>query len=93
MMFTWSVCVYPALSFYPHRACFSKRYQMETEYGRGCANELDLYHGTKLDLVDIICHQNLDPRLAGDNVGKPDDIMVCVQRKTVFPLVLRGRQN
>lgn len=42
---------------------------MESRLGKGCANELDLYHGTKPELVDIICDQSLDPRLAGDNVG------------------------
>lgn len=42
---------------------------MESVLGKGCANELDLYHGTKPELVEVICDQNLDPRLAGDNVG------------------------
>ncbi|KAL4220974.1 E3 ubiquitin-protein ligase mib2 [Mactra antiquata] len=48
---------------------YFKRLQMETEYGKGCANELDLYHGTDPKNVDIICQHNLDHRLAGENVG------------------------
>ncbi|WAR13828.1 MIB2-like protein [Mya arenaria] len=48
---------------------FFKRNQMEADYGKGCTNELDLYHGTKADLVETICIQSLDPRLAGENVG------------------------
>lgn len=48
---------------------FSKRCQMEAAYGKGCANELDLYHGTDPCNVDIICQENLDHRLAGDKVG------------------------
>lgn len=42
---------------------------MESIYGKGCANELDLYHGTDPENVETICHQNLDHRLAGDRVG------------------------
>lgn len=42
---------------------------MESVYGKGCANELDLYHGTEHDKVDAICTGNLDHRLAGDRVG------------------------
>ena len=42
---------------------------METMYGKGCANELDLYHGTEPDKVDLICQSNLDHRLAGEKVG------------------------
>lgn len=48
---------------------FFKRTQMEVMYGKGCANELDLYHGTDPDKVDVICHSNLDHRLAGSKVG------------------------
>ncbi|XP_045163299.2 E3 ubiquitin-protein ligase mib1-like isoform X1 [Mercenaria mercenaria] len=48
---------------------FFKRTQMETLYGKGCANELDLYHGTEGDKVDLICNSNLDHRLAGEKVG------------------------
>ena len=48
---------------------YSKRNEMEAKLGKGCVNEMDLYHGTKSELVEVISEQNLDPRLAGDNVG------------------------
>lgn len=62
--------VYILLYYFMYFFMFlSKRNQMEAARGKGCANEMDLYHGTKAELVDVICDQNLDPRLAGDNVG------------------------
>ncbi|XP_046381864.2 E3 ubiquitin-protein ligase mind-bomb-like [Haliotis rufescens] len=42
---------------------------MEREYGRGLANEKQLFHGTTPDSADIIPHQNIDFRLAGSRVG------------------------
>ncbi|KAK3101023.1 hypothetical protein FSP39_000330, partial [Pinctada imbricata] len=46
-----------------------KKRQMEAKYGIGCSNELELFHGTRADLVDTICQDNLDFRLAGERVG------------------------
>ncbi|KAL5013169.1 hypothetical protein ScPMuIL_007439, partial [Solemya velum] len=46
-----------------------KRTQMEKEYGSGCANEQQVFHGTLPDVVDTICMQNFDFRLAGERVG------------------------
>ena len=48
---------------------FRKKRELERDYGQGCSNELDLFHGTTADKVDIIAEQNLDHRLAGDRVG------------------------
>ncbi|KAK3588344.1 hypothetical protein CHS0354_040103 [Potamilus streckersoni] len=48
---------------------FLTRRRFEAEYGPGCANELDLYHGTAFDVVHAICDQNFDFRLAGERVG------------------------
>ena len=42
---------------------------MERRYGLGCANELILFHGTPAGSVEPIQHQNIDPLLAGSNVG------------------------
>ncbi|XP_046582963.1 E3 ubiquitin-protein ligase mind-bomb-like isoform X1 [Haliotis rubra] len=42
---------------------------MEREYGRGLANEKQLFHGTTPDSADLIPHQNIDFRLAGSRVG------------------------
>ncbi|KAK7093850.1 E3 ubiquitin-protein ligase MIB2-like [Littorina saxatilis] len=42
---------------------------MERRYGLGCANELSLFHGTPAEAVEPIQHQNIDPLLAGSNVG------------------------
>lgn len=43
---------------------------MESKYGGpGCANEKDLFHGTIPTILDIICKDNLDFRLAGERVG------------------------
>ena len=42
---------------------------MERRYGLGCANELNLFHGTPANSVEPIQHQNIDPLLAGNNVG------------------------
>ena len=46
-----------------------KKKIMEKIYGVGCANELQLFHGTKADIVDVICHQNFDFRLSGERIG------------------------
>lgn len=48
---------------------YYKRTQMEGIHGKGCANELDLYHGTDAQYVNPICESNLDHRLAGERVG------------------------
>ena len=53
------------VTFYSHR---TKR-TMERRYGLGCANELILFHGTPASSVEPIQHQNIDPLLAGSNVG------------------------
>lgn len=46
------------------------RRKMENKHGGpGCANEKDLFHGTVPSLLDTICKQNLDFRLAGERVG------------------------
>jgi poly [ADP-ribose] polymerase 7/11/12/13 len=42
---------------------------MEGHYGSGCSNERELFHGTLPNLVDVICKDNLDFRLAGERVG------------------------
>ncbi|PVD37099.1 hypothetical protein C0Q70_04093 [Pomacea canaliculata] len=42
---------------------------MERKYGLGAANELALFHGTSFKCVEAIQHQNIDPLLAGENVG------------------------
>nr|KAG5698960.1 hypothetical protein BaRGS_024881 [Batillaria attramentaria] len=42
---------------------------MERKYGLGCAQELSLFHGTPAKSVEPIQHQNIDPLLAGNNVG------------------------
>ena len=42
---------------------------MEFKYGLGCANEQILFHGTPARSVEPIQHQNIDPLLAGSNVG------------------------
>ncbi|KAL8591213.1 hypothetical protein ACOMHN_019189 [Nucella lapillus] len=41
----------------------------ERRYGLGCANEMSLFHGTPASSVEPIQHQNIDPLLAGNNVG------------------------
>lgn len=46
-----------------------KKKKLEKQYGIGCANEQDLFHGTLPDKVDLIVEQNLDCRLAGTRVG------------------------
>ncbi|CAG2233178.1 MIB [Mytilus edulis] len=43
--------------------------KLEKQYGIGCANEQNLFHGTLPDKVDLIVEQNLDCRLAGTRVG------------------------
>ncbi|CAG2222952.1 PARP10_14_15 [Mytilus edulis] len=48
---------------------FLKKRQFEHAYGKGCSNQLSLFHGTTPDMLDVIAEQNLDPRLAGDRVG------------------------
>lgn len=45
------------------------RRKLEIKHGPGCANEKDLFHGTIPKLLDTICKQNLDFRLAGERVG------------------------
>lgn len=46
------------------------RRNLEHKYGGvGCANEEDLFHGTKTDYIDDICKDNFDTRLAGERVG------------------------
>lgn len=42
---------------------------MEFKYSLGCANEQILFHGTPARSVEPIQHQNIDPLLAGSNVG------------------------
>lgn len=41
----------------------------ERKYGLGCAQELSLFHGTPAVAVNPIQLQNIDPLLAGNNVG------------------------
>lgn len=49
---------------------YLKRNRMEIQYGgSGCSNERELFHGTLPHLVDVICKDNLDFRLAGERVG------------------------
>lgn len=42
---------------------------MEAKNGKGAANELHLYHGTRPDIVENIVHDNFDFRIAGSRVG------------------------
>lgn len=49
--------------------CCSTKRTMERKYGLGAANELALFHGTSFKCVEAIQHQNIDPLLAGENVG------------------------
>ncbi|XP_052778606.1 protein mono-ADP-ribosyltransferase PARP11-like [Mya arenaria] len=46
-----------------------KKREMERKYGRGGANELHLYHGTRPDIVENIVHDNFDFHIAGSRVG------------------------
>ncbi|XP_056020573.1 E3 ubiquitin-protein ligase MIB2-like [Ostrea edulis] len=47
-----------------------KRRQMEFKYGGiGCSNERELFHGTVPEILDVICKDNFDFRLAGERVG------------------------
>ncbi|XP_052274739.1 protein mono-ADP-ribosyltransferase PARP11-like isoform X2 [Dreissena polymorpha] len=48
---------------------FLKRKQMEGMNGKIGANEKNLFHGTKPDIIQSVCAHNLDMRLAGTNVG------------------------
>ncbi|XP_052081796.1 uncharacterized protein LOC127719611 [Mytilus californianus] len=48
---------------------YLKKRQFEHAYGKGCSNQLSLFHGTTPDMLDVIAEQNLDPRLAGDRMG------------------------
>ncbi|KAH3824260.1 hypothetical protein DPMN_126093 [Dreissena polymorpha] len=47
----------------------SKRKQMEAIDGKIGGNEMNLFHGTKPDIIQTVCAHNLDMRLAGTNVG------------------------
>jgi poly [ADP-ribose] polymerase 7/11/12/13 len=43
---------------------------LEAKYGGiGCSNERELFHGTVPDILDVICKENFDFRLAGERVG------------------------
>ncbi|XP_071144660.1 E3 ubiquitin-protein ligase MIB2-like [Mytilus edulis] len=46
-----------------------KKKKLEKQYGFGCANEQNLFHGTLPDKVDLILEHNLDCCLAGTRVG------------------------
>ncbi|XP_052227444.1 protein mono-ADP-ribosyltransferase PARP11-like isoform X2 [Dreissena polymorpha] len=48
---------------------FFKRKQMEHINGKIGANEMNLFHGTKPDIIQTVCANNLDMRLAGTNTG------------------------
>ncbi|XP_048753764.2 E3 ubiquitin-protein ligase MIB2-like [Ostrea edulis] len=57
-------------NMYNWECYYLKRIQMEQKYGgSGCSNERELFHGTLPNLVDVICKDNLDFRLAGERVG------------------------
>ncbi|XP_021345213.1 E3 ubiquitin-protein ligase mind-bomb-like isoform X2 [Mizuhopecten yessoensis] len=44
--------------------------KLERQYGGfGTANERELFHGTIPDVIDVICKQNFDMRLAGGRIG------------------------
>ncbi|KAL3852373.1 hypothetical protein ACJMK2_016026 [Sinanodonta woodiana] len=43
--------------------------KMESKMGVGHANEMHLYHGTLPEIVDLICRENFDFRIAGTRVG------------------------
>lgn len=45
------------------------KHTLERTYGLGCANEQTLFHGTPAASIEAIQHQNIDPLLAGSNVG------------------------
>ncbi|XP_052231521.1 heat shock 70 kDa protein 12A-like isoform X2 [Dreissena polymorpha] len=46
-----------------------KKKEMEKINGMNGAEEKILFHGTKPDIIESICAENLDMRLAGSNVG------------------------
>ncbi|KAK3104827.1 hypothetical protein FSP39_011109 [Pinctada imbricata] len=46
-----------------------KKKNLEKKYGVGCANELQLFHGTNYDIVDRICQENFDFRRSGESTG------------------------
>lgn len=41
----------------------------ETNGTKNGANEMNLFHGTKPDIIQTVCAHNLDMRMAGTNVG------------------------
>ena len=48
---------------------YRKKREFEAKLGKGMANEQQLYHGTRSDLVEAIAIDNFDFRMAGDRVG------------------------
>lgn len=48
---------------------YLRKRKLEYDYGKGCSNELSLFHGTTPDSLEVITEQNLDPRLAGGRTG------------------------
>lgn len=56
---------FPYCFFFKYR----KKREMESKLGKGGANELHLYHGTRPEIVENIVHDNFDFRIAGDRVG------------------------